>query len=162
MNANLKKENSSTNQSKPKSLFTQLVEEFEKYAKKCINDEKIELENNSSKHSASKLELQTLTPAKSELTNELILLCADLSFWVYAITKDGVKKSMPHPMKIFADDDEKQMNSDWYYLKTVETQGSQVVQWSLMQHKLQPKIAYLVFKGTSPDMVFGMYLCAVF
>lgn len=82
------------------------------------------------------------------MPNELTLLCAELSFWIYELSDPN--HTIPKPIEFKEND-----LFRWHYKKIIETKGTQISQWAFLQFSGQPKNAYLVFKGTDPDKIFG-------
>ena len=92
----------------------------------------------------SRYELDTtnITP----ISWDLAYVCSELSTWVYDPSTLELWKDTPSN-GIF-----------WHYKYFVAATKTQVSQYALMQHTMLNKKLFLVFKGTSPELVFDM-LC---
>lgn len=92
-----------------------------------------------------KYNLNTNTPKPKPLDNDLALLSSELAFWIY--TPD---EPIPKPPQFKQDD-----FAHWHYKKIIHSKRTQIAQWAFLQFSATPKNAYLIFKGTDPDKVFG-------
>lgn len=102
---------------------------------------------------APKYDLNRSVPDPVCISNEMALLCAQLSNWIY------IPDEIPMPSPSISRDDS---TAHWHYKKVVIAKSTQIAQWSLLQHSSEPKNAYLVFKGTDADKIFGILRCCLY
>ena len=96
-----------------------------------------------------KYNLHSNLPNPVPLESELTLLCAELAFWIYEAANPEIV--IPKPAKFNNDN-----YGHWHYKKIVLSEKTQIAQWAFLQFSAEPKNAYLIFKGTDSDKVFGI------
>eukprot|EP01084_Bolivina_argentea_P055438 101647_1 len=149
--ANIKQENKSKEQD---PAYYAVLQDFKNYCENTLSNYSEEETTDSTERLynvlGEKYNLNTNLPETTPLSNELILLCSELAFWIYT------PNDLPIP-KPFAFKDEKDNDFfHWHYKKIVETKQTQISQWAFLQFSGEPKNAYLVFKGTDPDKIFDI------
>ena len=137
---------------KQRESNTETQQKTKKHCQNTISHHDEQQQTNSNQKDSNKLSkkynLNTNQPPVTPLPNELTLLCAELSFWIYELSDPN--HPIPKPIEFKEND-----SFRWHYKKIIETKGTQISQWAFLQFSGQPKNAYLVFKGTDPDKIFG-------